>query len=120
MAAGRLDRRLTFEAPREIEDGAGNFTSGFVAQFTQAANVKFMRGGESVLAARLEAAQPAIVTIRASTQARAIAGDWRAVDARAGMDEHGKPRVVYQIKELPRESEDDAYLEMLVVRGVAG
>lgn len=119
MAAGRLDRRLTFEVRREQDDGAGNFVSEWVAQFTQAANVKFMRGGESVLAARLEATQPAIVTIRASTQARAIGNDWRAVDARAGMDEHGKPRVVYQIKEIPRESDDRAYLEIFVVRGVA-
>jgi len=59
------------------------------------------------------------VTIRTSTQARRITADWRAVDARAGQDEHGKPRIVYQIKEPPRESENRAYLEFLVVRGVA-
>lgn len=120
MGAGRLDRRLSFEAPKQIEDGAGNYVDGFELQFTQAANIKFMRGGESVLAARLESTQPAIVTIRASTQARAIGNDWRAVDARAGMDEHGKPRVVYQIKEIPRESDNRSYLEIFVVRGVAG
>lgn len=118
MGAGKLDRRLSFEAPKQIEDGAGNYVDGFELQFTQAANIKFMRGGETVLASRLEGTQPAICTIRASTQARRITADWRAVDARAGLDEHGKPRVVYQIKEPPRESDDRAYLEFMVVRGV--
>lgn len=118
MDAGRLDRRLTFEAPKEIEDGAGNTVSGFETQFTTAANIKFMRGGETVFAARLEATQPGIVTIRNSTQARLITAGWRAVDQRAGLDAYGKPRSVYQIKEIPRESEDDAFLEFMVVRGV--
>lgn len=124
MDAGRLDKRLTFEAPAPIEDGAGNTVSGFATQFTTAASVIPMRGGESVFAARLEATQPGIVTIRSSAQARLIDAGWRAVDQRAGNDQHGKPRAVYQVKETPRHPvdkmghENRAFLEFMVMRGV--
>lgn len=119
MDAGLLDRRLDFEAPRQIEDGAGNYVDGFVLQFSQAASVKYLRGGESVLASRLNATQPVIVTVRRSVQSAAIAPDWRIVDKRGGVDEHGLPRVVYFIKEWPRESDDRGFLEMLAVRGTS-
>lgn len=112
MEAGRLDKRLQFQRPFEIEDGAGNYTNGWQPEFTQAANIKFLRGGETVLASRLEQTAPLIVTIRASIQAKAIGGDWRAVDTRSG--------VVYQVKEAPRESDDRGFLEMLCMCGVAG
>ena len=118
MEAGRLDKQLQFQRPFEISDGAGNYTNGWQPEFTQAANIKFLRGGESVMASRLDAKQPAIVTIRASIQAKAITNDWRAVDPRGGVDEFGNPRVVYQIKELPRESDDRGFLEVMVMRGV--
>ena len=125
MDAGRLDRRLSFEAPRQIEDGNGNYVDGFVMQFTQAAAVAHMRGSETVVASRLQGLRPAIVTIRASVQARAIGSDWRIVDPRDGVDEFGKPRTAYQVKEPPRHPvdksgrENRALLEMLVVGGVA-
>lgn len=119
MAAGRLDRRLTFEAPKEISNGAGNFVDGFEPQFTVAASVLPLRGGEDVMASRLQGVQPAIVTIRNSTQARRITSAWRSVDPRAGMNEHGKPNLVFQVKEPPRVSDDRSMLEMLVTSGVA-
>lgn len=111
MAAGRLDRRLHFERRVDVEDGYGNIVGEeWINQFTQAANIKFLRGGESVMASRLEAKGPVIVIIRNSTQAREITGDWRAVDARNSR--------VYAVKELPRESDSRGYLEMLAESGV--
>lgn len=118
MDAGVLDRRLDFEAPKALDDGAGNYVDGFVLQFTQAANVKYLRGGEGVLASRLNATQPVVITIRRSIQSQQIAPDWRVVDKRGGVDQFGLPRVVYAIKEFPRESDDRGFLEMLAVRGV--
>lgn len=112
MAAGRLDRRLRFEKRQEVENGAGNFVAGFVAQFECAAHVMWMRGTEAVMAARLESRQPAILTIRVCEQAKQIGNDWRAVDVR-------DPRRVYNIRELPRETEDRAFFEMLAESGVA-
>lgn len=111
MDAGALDRRLDFERSGEADDGAGNTLTTWVHQFTAATNRKWLRGGESVMAARLENRQTAILTIRNSAQARQIDNDWRAVDRRDGR--------VYNVRETPRESDDSAWLELLVECGVA-
>lgn len=118
MEAGRLNWRLQFQAPDEREDGAGNSTDGYLPQFTMSAHVHFLRGGEGVLASRLEQVTPVVLTVRNSTQTKRITGEWRAIDVRAGNDRFGRPRVVYQIKETPRESGDRAWLEMLASTGV--
>ncbi len=120
IGAGAYDRLLSFESPKQIDDGAGNFTDGFEPQFSQRANIKPLRGGESVLASRLTGVQPSIATIRSSVQARAIAPEWRAYDARAGKDANGNPRILFQIKEYPRVSDNRGSLEFLVMAGVAG
>jgi hypothetical protein len=62
------------------------------------------------LAARLEAKQPVIVTVRACNAARAITNDWQAVDTRTG--------TVYAVKEAPRETDDRRFLEFLAQSGV--
>lgn len=111
MQAGKLDRRLQFQRREEVDDGAGNTVADWVAQFECAANRKWLRGGESVLAARLESRQPVILTIRNSTSARQIGNDWRAVDLR---DDR-----VFNVREIPKESDDCATLEMLAEAGVS-
>lgn len=117
MGAGRLDRRLAFESPKSVSDGAGNFVDGWDLQFTVAASVQPLRGGETVISSRLQGTQPSIVRIRASTQARSVTSAWRIVDARTD--------AVYQIKEPPRHPVDKAgreqrgWLEMMVTTGVA-
>jgi len=111
MQAGKLDRRLRFEKRLEVDDGAGNYTAGWVLQFETAAHRMWVRGGETVMAARLESRQPAVLVVRNSANARQIGNDWRAVDKRDGR--------VYNIREIPKESDDRAMLEMLAEAGVA-
>jgi head-tail adaptor len=111
MHAGQLDRRLRFEKRQDVDDGHGNSVGEFVHQFTVAANRKFLTGGEGVLAARLTARQPAIVTIRNSAAGRGIQAEWQAVDTRDA--------TVYNIREKPKETDDRHWLEMLVESGVA-
>src|SRR5690349_15338232 len=98
MDAGRLDRRLAFESPYQIDNGAGTYTDGFLSQFDIAANVLPLRGGEAVLAARLTGTGPAIATVRTCQNTRRIAPDWRCVDLRSG--------VIYAVKEPPRHPVD--------------
>lgn len=118
IGAGRLDQRLQFQSPAPLDDGAGNTTDGFQPQFETAAGIRFLRGGETVLAARLEQTAPLLITVRASTNTRQITGDWRAVDMRT--------RAVYQVKENPRNpvdkngKENRGYFEFLAQAGVAG
>lgn len=111
MDAGRLDRRYQFSLRQEVDDGHGNHEGGWVPQFEAAGNRKFLRGGETVLASRLTGRTPAIVTIRNSENARRITADWRITDKRTGQ--------TMAVREDPRESDNRAYLEMLVESGVA-
>lgn len=112
MDAGKLDRRFRFEARQEIDDGHGSPVAGdWLPRFTVWGNRKFLRGGETVIAARLESRQPAILTIRDSRQAREITADWCVVDTGDGR--------VYNIRENPKLSDDRGLLEMLAEAGVA-
>lgn len=109
---GDLRERFTIQRFVEVDDGAGNVTGDWQNMFTVSAAIQFSRGGEGVLAARLTARQPAIMTIRNSSQARGILPKDRAVDARTGE--------VFNIREKPRVSRDNrGFLEMLVEAGVA-
>ncbi len=111
VAAGMLDRRVRFEKRLDVNDGAGNTRGEWVKQFACAAGRTFLRGGEGVLASRLESRQPVILTIRNSRAARTISADWRAIDERDGR--------VFNIRENPKESGDRSMLEMLAEAGVA-
>lgn len=111
MDAGRLNESFRFEkraAP--VADGFGNFEGAWIAQFTVPARRQVLRGGETVMAARLSGTAPAVLTLRASNQARAIATDWRAVDARSGD--------VWNIRSIT-PTENRMYLDLLVEKGVA-
>ena len=111
MEAGRLTERMRFEKRASIaRDGYGNFEGDWQAQFTVAAQRQMLRGGETVIAARLNGRQPAILTIRRSAQSETITTDWRAVDTRAGD--------VWNIRSIS-PSEDRASFDLLVERGVA-
>lgn len=113
--AGDLDRRFRFDCRETVSDGHGNEEDGWVEQFNVWAKFRPLRGGEGVLAARLAARQPAILTIRNAPDARRVTADWRAV---------GPDGTVYAIREKPkhpvrRDREDRNFLEMLVESGVA-
>lgn len=110
IGAGKLDRRLRFYKRQDVENGAGGFRADWVFQFEQAACRLFLRGGESVMAARMENRQPVVLTIRKSTQAKAITNDWQARDTRDGR--------VFNLRENPKESDDRSHYEMLAEAGV--
>lgn len=110
--AGDLRERFTIKRRRQQDDGHGNTEGPWEDQFTAWAGIQFMRGSESVLAARLTARQPAIMTLRTSEQARAILPSDRAVNSRTGE--------IYNIREKPREArESRGFLEMLVEAGAS-
>lgn len=110
-SASELRHRLQFSLHSEHQDGYGNFVGEWVAQFTVSAKVKYLRGTESVMAARLEGRQPILITLRNCISARRITSDWRALDVRTG--------VLFAIKEPPRLTDDRAFLEMFAESGVA-
>lgn len=111
-SAGDLRHRVTFARRSTIDDGMGNEISGpFVDQFTVAASVLARFGGEAVLAARLAGTQPYTVIVRQSAETRQIGTDWRATDARSGLE--------LAIRSIVDPDDQHAYFEMLCQSGVA-
>jgi hypothetical protein len=92
-------------------DTYGNPAPGaFVEQFRCRGGFTWLRGGETVIAARLEGQQPIVVRIRASSAARAIKSDWRMRNLRDGK--------VFAVRSIS-ETDDRRWLDVMVVEGVA-
>ena len=107
MTAGMLSKRATFQRPHKAKDADGKVIPTYPDAFTAWVNLKPLRGGESVMASRIQSRAPAVVTFRTSTQAREVTSEWRVViDGR-----------IYEAKEDPRETQDRAMFEMLVEGG---
>lgn len=107
MTVGRLDRWGSFQRPVRRVDADGNPFSFYENVFSEWVNLRPLLGGESVMASRMAARAPAILTFMANTQARKVTSEWRIViDGRT-----------YEAKENPRETSNWAYFEMLVEGG---
>lgn len=82
--AGALTERLHFQQRDVGNDGWGNPVPAgdWRTQFTVAAGIEALKGGEPVIAARLEGQQPCVIVVRRSRAALAVTTDWRIVDSR--------------------------------------
>jgi SPP1 family predicted phage head-tail adaptor len=80
--ASNLYFRIHCQKRVERDDGYGNTVAEFATQFTVRAAYRHLRGGEAVMASRLENRHPVLITVRASSQTRLIRSDWRLIDAR--------------------------------------
>lgn len=104
MQTGQLTKRATLREPFKDLDEDRAPIRRYEDRGTVWCNVRWLRGGESVMQARMTAKSPAIVTVRASSLSRRIGSDWKIrVDGRE-----------FECKEHPRESDDRAFLEFLV------
>lgn len=91
-----------------ISDDFGGTRDQWVTQFVEWASVRYLRGTEAVMQARLASRNPVIVTVRNSARARQIDSTWRVtLRSRSGVV------LVAEIKEDPRPGEGDGFLEML-------
>jgi len=113
--APALRERVTFARRVTITDAYGATRGDWVDQFTVAARIQPRLGGETVIAARLQGAQPVSITVRQSAYTREIDEGWRAMNARSG--------VVYAVHSLIDPDEHTAdhgkFFEMLCETGVA-
>ena len=111
--APKLDTRFVIQRDEATPDWSGHpGEPDWKDQFTIWGNIVFMRGGEAVMSARLTARQPAILTLRNSSQARGIKPSDRVKNARTGE--------IFNIREKPRESKENrGFLEVLVESGVS-
>lgn len=108
MQSGDLDHRATFSVRQQVETDMGGTLDQWVPQFTVWAAVRYLRGGESVMQARLASKNPVICTIRNSAAARRITSEWQvSLRSRSGVSK------VYEVKEDPRPEGMDGFLSML-------
>lgn len=107
---GTLDYLLAFDEPTPVANGQGGVKDGWTERVTCWAGIRFLRGGEVALAARLAGKQPVVVTIRASVATAAITPEWRMRDTRSGVE--------YNIRSIV-PSDDRAMFELTAESGVA-
>jgi SPP1 family predicted phage head-tail adaptor len=110
MDAGHLDERIFLQKPTATSDGMGGTEAGWEDVFETRAHFRYLRGGESVLAGRLQGRLTIVATIPSHTAARQVTPDWRIRDAREG--------TIYNVRSII-PSDDRAFLELTAESGVA-
>ncbi len=111
--AGPLRERLAFEARVAVDDDYGNTIAGdYAEQFQAAARITPLKGGETVIADRLQGTQPYILTIRHCNSAKLLKPEWRARNLRTG--------AIYEIKSIANPDEKRQYMAIVAIDGVAG
>lgn len=115
MSAGRLYEKVSFQKRIEVNPDAprdlGNIQSVWETQFERRAAYRHLRGGETVLAARLSGVHPQVITVRAGDDTRTVNPDWRIVDNRTG--------TVYNIRDVSPSVDDRMWLDILADTGAA-
>lgn len=109
MAAGKLNERFAFDRRENSSDGYGNTVASWHQEYACAARRQFLRGGEGMIAARLQGTQTALITVRACVESKAITTEHRARDVRTGD--------IYNVREA-KITEDRAFVELLCEKGV--
>lgn len=102
--------RVAFDRRVDVDDGYGNTKGDWQEKFQCRAAYRHLRGGESVMAGRLEGRHTQVITVRSSSQTRKVTTDWRVRDVRTG-DE-------FNIRDVTQET-DRQWISLLVERGVA-
>lgn len=110
IGAGDLVERVAFDQQVSSPDGGGGTYKNWVEQFQCRAGIRYLKGGESVIASRLEGTQPAVIRVRRVEQTKLVTSDWRIRDVRTG-DE-------YNIRSKPK-TVDRQYIEFTCESGVA-
>ena len=110
VSAGDLIDLVAFDKRGSGSDGYGGTETAFAEQFQCRARIAPMRGGESVIAGRLEGRQTVSITMHSSAEGQLVTTDWRVRDTRSG--------AIYNIRDV-NTSRDRLWIDLLCERGVA-
>jgi SPP1 family predicted phage head-tail adaptor len=108
--AGDRVEHVAFDALEGGSDGHGGTTSSWVEQFRRRAAFVHLRGGERVLAARLEGRHQVAIGVLNSADVRRVTTDWRVRDLRRG--------TIYNIRDITPSADQHA-VDFLCESGVA-
>lgn len=113
-SAGELYYKVGLQARIEENPDSpvdyGNTVSDWQEQFVVRAGFVHLRGGESVMAGRLQGKHTQVIRVRSSSQTRTITTDWRVVDKRNGD--------IFNIRDITVET-DRQFISLLCEKGVA-
>ena len=109
--AGKFRSRFAFEKRLDSADGFGNAQARWVRQFTRRARYAPLKGGESVMAARLASKIPALLTIRRDSATAAIDAAWRCVDLDLG--------TIHEVRTVTVFPDRPGEMDLLVESGVS-
>lgn len=113
LGAGDLYYKVDCQKKADAVDEKGHPVpggGGWGTQFTVRAAYRHLRGGEDVMAGRLQGHHTQVITVRASSQTRQVTAGWRLVDARDG--------TVFNVRDVTHET-DRMWVSLLCERGVA-
>lgn len=105
-----LQHRVAFDSPAPQSDGQGGQISGWTEEFTIDAGFTWLRGGETVMAARLAGRQPVVMRVRKSTDTDQVTPAWRIRDALSG--------AVYNVRSIV-PTDDRRWYDITAESGVA-
>jgi head-tail adaptor len=114
--AAKLKNRVTL-AKREMinpdePNDFGNVVGAWVDQGDVWAGYIYLRGGEAVMAGRLQGRQPVVIRLRTSPLARQVETDWQVTDVHTG--------TVFAVRSVnPDPESDGAWVDLLAEAGVA-
>lgn len=99
-----LSNLLTFQELVIQDDEYGGSQQSWVDRFQIWGHIRYLRGGEQIMQARLEKRQPVILTFHENENTLLIEASWRVI--------YGSQ--IFELKEAPRPNEERrAYLEVL-------
>lgn len=108
--SGAMVELVAFDEPTESPNGQGGTIGGWIERYAARATYRYLRGGETVMQARLAGQQTIVVKIRSAAAARDITPEWRMRDVRRNTE--------YNIRSIA-PSDDRLYLELTCQSGVA-
>lgn len=111
ITANDLRDRVSLEKREEIDDGYGGTVGAWVPQFERNACILLSKGGETVIASRLQSIQPALIIVRHDAETATITAAWRLIETRSG--------TVYNIRTSADMERRGRFITMLCESGVA-
>jgi head-tail adaptor len=113
--AGDLKWRVRFDKQVAVEDPFGGTANNqWQEQFSRAAAIIPMMGGEPVMAQRLTGTQPVLIKVRFDSLTRTIVTSWRAVEMLNGV-----PVRYYGIKTAEDMERSREFITMMAIAGDA-
>ena len=111
ITANHMRDRVSLEKREEVDDGYGNTVGMWVTQFERDACILLSKGGETVIASRLQSVQPALIIVRYDAETATITAAWRLIETRSG--------TTYNIRTSADMERRGRFITMLCEAGVA-